>query len=188
METNLLPLVAQGNESAINECLDRYGDLIWSLARRRLPNSADTEDAVQEIFVEIWSNAGRFDAQVASEKAFVLMLARRRIIDRQRKLGRTIKEEVIDEGTLAEPATVREDAVELVEEAAKAKGCMDKLSADQRQVLEFAIFDSLSQTQISDRTRIPLGTVKSHARRGLIQLRDCMGLLPFGRKREEVSS
>ena len=96
LEDVLLPRVARGEETAVRECLSRYGDLIWSLARRLLPTSADAEDAVQDIFVEIWKNAERFNEQVASEKTFVVMLARRRLIDRRRKLGRSPQVQRID--------------------------------------------------------------------------------------------
>ena len=117
LEDVLLPRVARGEETAVRECLSRYGDLIWSLARRLLPTSADAEDAVQDIFVEIWKNAERFNEQVASEKTFVVMLARRRLIDRRRKLGRSPQVQRIDETTLDTPSQGRADVLELADEA-----------------------------------------------------------------------
>lgn len=176
MEAILLPRIARGEETAVRECLDRYGDLIWSLARRLLPTSADAEDAVQEIFVDIWQNAERFDQEIASEKTFVVMLARRRLIDRRRKLGRAVQGQPIDEAALERPDREQVDKVELADEAARANRCLEKLHQDQRRVLELAIYHGLSQSQISNHVGAPLGTVKARVRRGLIQLRDCMNV------------
>ncbi len=160
----------------MGECLNHYGDLVWSLARRLLPASADAEDAVQEIFVDLWQNSGRFDPEIASEKTFVVMLARRRLIDRRRKLGRSVQEQLIDETTLTRPEQERVDKVELADEAARANHCLESLQQGHRHVLELAIYHGLSQSQISSKTSSPLGTVKARVRRGLIQLRDCMNV------------
>ena len=176
VEQTLLPLIARGEETAIRACLDRYGDLIWSLARRLLPTSADAEDAVQEIFVDIWQNAKRFDGAIASEKTFVVMLARRRLIDRRRKLARTLHGMPIDETALESSADQQVDKLELEDEAARAKSCLENLHQDQRRVLELSIYHGLSQSQVSNHISAPLGTVKARARRGLIQLRDCMNV------------
>ncbi|NIL99216.1 MAG: sigma-70 family RNA polymerase sigma factor [Planctomycetales bacterium] len=176
MDALLLPQIACGEETAVHQCLDRYGDLIWSLARRLLPTSADAEDAVQEIFVDIWQNAERFDQEIASEKTFVVMLARRRLIDRRRKLGRSVQGQPIDEAALERPDRQQVDTVELADEAARANRCMEKLHQDQRCVLELAIYHGLSQSQISAHVGAPLGTVKARVRRGLIHLRDCMNV------------
>src|SRR5436190_14026687 len=85
-EAPLLGRVAAGDEAAVRECLARYGGLVWSIARRFEPS--DAEDAVQEIFLDLWKSAARFDRAVASETAFVAMIARRRLIDRRRTRGR----------------------------------------------------------------------------------------------------
>ena len=81
LEQSLLQRIATGDEAAVDNCVDRYSNLIWSLALRMLPTAADAEDAVQEIFVEVWKNADRFDPEVGAEKTYILMLARRRLID-----------------------------------------------------------------------------------------------------------
>ena len=176
LEDVLLPRVARGEETAVRECLSRYGDLIWSLARRLLPTSADAADAVQDIFVEIWKNAERFNEQVASEKTFVVMLARRRLIDRRRKLGRSPQVQLIDETTLDTPSQGQADVLELADEAEQANRCLDTLQKEQRRALELAVYHGLSHSQISDCENAPLGTVKAWVRRGMIQLRDCMNL------------
>ena len=79
-----LQRVGNGDRSAIAECLQYYGGLVWSIARRLSPNKEDAEDAVQDIFFDLWRNAGRFDPEQGSEKVFITMIARRRLIDRLR--------------------------------------------------------------------------------------------------------
>ena len=81
----ILQRIASGDSLAVQECLDTYGGLIWSLARRMLPDVNEAEDAVQEIFIEIWKTAERFDESKSSETTYVAMIARRRLIDRLRK-------------------------------------------------------------------------------------------------------
>ena len=84
----LLARVARGDEDAVSACMDRFGGLVWSLARRYLRNDAEAADAVQEIFIELWQNAKRYDPERGSEETFVAVLTRRRLIDRLRKLKR----------------------------------------------------------------------------------------------------
>ncbi len=169
-DTNLLPRVATGDQQAIEACLDRYGGLVWSLAKRYCGPTGDIEDAVQEVFLAIWKNAGRFDSAIASEATFVTMICRRRLIDmlRRRKTAQpeTSAEDVAN--LTAPPVPV---GLELTEEVARVRGFMEQLSEEQRRVLNLGICEGLSQTDIADVTGWPLGTVKSHARRGMQRLR-----------------
>ena len=144
------------------------------MARRMSPTLADAEDAVQEIFIEVWQNAHRFNASIASEATFITVLARRRLIDRARKRNRTI-ETTSDEFT-ADPIASDRDAnsVDLGDEAAKAVECLQRLRDDQRDVLKMSIYEGIAHEKISNLLNKPLGTIKSLARRGLIQMRECM--------------
>src|SRR5271166_2344489 len=87
-EPTFLERIAAGDPLAVDGCLEKYRGLVWSIARRFPGNHADTEDAVQEVFVELWRHAGRFDAAVAAESTFVATVARRRLIDRHRRRAR----------------------------------------------------------------------------------------------------
>jgi RNA polymerase sigma-70 factor (ECF subfamily) len=160
----------------VDECLDRYGGLVWSLARRLSPSLADAEDAVQEIFVDLWRSADRFRPEVAEEATFVATLARRRLIDRLRKFGREGTPQPLDSAAFEQPALPKSAPVELAEEAARAADCLERLRAEERQVIELSVYQGLSQTRIAERLATPLGTVKTHATRGLTRLRDCMGV------------
>src|SRR5687768_17786487 len=92
---SLLARVAQGDALAGREVLARYGGLVWSIARRF--EAGDAEDAVQEIFLDLWKSAARFDPAIASEAAFIAMIARRRLIDRKRTRRRRPTTEDITE-------------------------------------------------------------------------------------------
>ena len=76
----ILERIAAGDPAAVDDCLRSYGGLVWSLARRFSPNHAEAEDAVQEIFIDVWRSAARFDRQRASENTYITMIARRRLI------------------------------------------------------------------------------------------------------------
>jgi RNA polymerase sigma-70 factor, ECF subfamily len=171
-EPNLLPLVAGGDQDAVRACLDRYGALVWSLARRMCRSSADAEDAVQDIFISVWKNADRFDAERGSEVTFIATIARRRLIDRVRRIGRRPVETTIDTGM---PTPDMGPSVEapaaLSDEVNIARAAMAELNEEQRRVLQMSIGHGLSHERIAEATGIPLGTVKTHIRRGLIRVR-----------------
>ena len=155
--------------------MSRYGGLVWAIARKMLRNTEDAEDAVQEIFVDVWKNAGRFDEAKASEATFIAMIARRRIIDRIRHSARRISADSLDD-ILLEPFTRADKDVQTAIEAEQAAEAMRNLRPEQQQVLRLSIVQGMSHQEISDATGLPLGTVKTHARRGLLQVREHLGL------------
>jgi RNA polymerase sigma-70 factor (ECF subfamily) len=166
--------VAEGDPEAVDECLRVYGGLVWSLARRLTVNLSEAEDAVQEVFIDVWRNAKRFDGKIANEATFITMLARRRLIDRHRRRQRDVLAAPAAEA-VDEPAAMVEDHVELQEEAARARDGLRQLRDEERRVLELSIYEGLSHREIAARTDLPLGTVKTHARRGLQRLREMLG-------------
>ena len=171
-EPSILERVAAGDPAAPSECIDRFSGLVWSLARRLCPTAAEAEDAVQEIFIDLWKSAGRFDASIASETTFVAMIARRRLIDRGRRRMRRPEVPQIAE-TVADPAEAR-DRSPAGEESAIAQRAFAQLRPEQQQVLQLAIHHGCSHEQIATATGMPLGTVKTHARRGLIKMRQIL--------------
>jgi RNA polymerase sigma factor (sigma-70 family) len=176
VKDSILQRIASGDKVAVDDCLNRYGGLIWSLAKRWLGNVPDAEDATQEIFVELWQQAGKYDPAVAGEATFVAMVARRRLIDRMRKESRRPITEVIVNEPMDDSRSEGLAAVEWADDVARVKQCLSRLTAVQQKILNLAVHHGASHSVISDRLSMPLGTVKSYARRGLIQLRDCMKL------------
>lgn len=167
---SLLARVGAGDGMAVREVVARYGNLVWSLARRFDP--VDAEDAVQEIFLDLWKSAGRYDASMGSEATFIAMIARRRLIDRRRSRRRRpqdsaqLSAEVVLEEVPADDTSPAASA-----EAAKAAQALDKLRPEQRQVLVLSTCHGMSHNEIASQTGMPLGTVKAHARRGLMSIR-----------------
>jgi RNA polymerase sigma factor (sigma-70 family) len=172
---SVLSQIARREPESLNSCIERYGNLIWSLAKRYSPSQADAEDAVQEIFLELWQKADRFNPNMSAESTFVTMIARRRLIDRYRKQSRSV-ETTLETSDLDEQPSVSvvTASAELIDEAAKATRCLEGLVVNQRDILRRSIHEGKSHSQISAEMQIPLGSVKSFARRGLIQLRQCM--------------
>ena len=174
----VLPRIAAGDQAAVQEALDRFGGLVWSLARRFTRTAADAEDAVQEVFIAVWSSAGRYDPSIASETTFVSMLARRRLIDRLRRKGREPVSETIDyaDDVASTGGTTPQRQVEIDEDAQRAAGVLEQLRPEQQDVLKLSIYDGWSHQKISEHLSLPLGTVKTHARRGLMRIRERLGV------------
>ena len=171
---SILAQVARREPQSLNHCIERYGNLIWSIAKRYSPSQADAEDAVQEIFLELWQKADRFNPSLSAESTFVTMIARRRLIDRFRKQSRSVEASGVENDFNEQPDLSSTASAELIDEAAKATRCLDALVINQRDILRKSIHEGKSHSQISAELQIPLGSVKSFARRGLIQLRQCM--------------
>ena len=175
MSSSVLQRIAGGDAAAVRECIEQYGALVWSLARRLSRSPSDAEDATQEIFLDIWRSAGRFDASQGSDKVFIAMIARRRLIDRLRKTSAEPPMdplEVLEAVTWADQGTVSETSIE----AEQATRALAELRPEQRQVLELGLLHGLTQSEIAARLQLPLGTVKSFMRRGLIRVREFMNV------------
>lgn len=155
--------------AVLRAAFDACGGAVYGYGRRLLPSNEDAEDLVQQVFVTAWRQRDRYDPARASLLSWLLGIARHKAIDRLRKLERDrrlVVEEAGDTGR-SDPSdeTTRTADRLLVAEA------LSWLRPEQQQVLELAFYDDLTQRQIADKLAMPLGTVKSHARRGLQRLR-----------------
>lgn len=170
----ILTRIVKGEENAFTEFISKYGKLVWSLAKKYTNTNEDAEDAVQEIFMEIWQSAERFDENKASEITFIATIARRRLIDRVRKVYRTPNMTSIDE-IFETPKNVFADEIHTQIEAKKIVKAMNILRPEQRDLMLLTIFEGMSHGEIAERTGIPLGTVKTHIRRGFARVREILG-------------
>jgi len=162
----ILQRVASGDAAAMRDFVERYGDLLWSLARRMTRTDAEAEEAVQDILVYLWQRAPQFDSAAGEEITFVSVVARRRLIDRLRRLGR-----LPDVGSLSsdEPAPA---AAPDSDESKRARAAFDSLPEEQQAILRLSIVLGRTHQMIAQDTGLPLGTVKTHIRRGLSLIRE----------------
>jgi RNA polymerase sigma-70 factor (ECF subfamily) len=163
----------------MRELLSRYGGLVYSLVRRFCYEPGEFEDAVQEIFVALWKSAARFNEEMGSEETFVSMVARRRLIDRRRRVQRRIQPNA--DADVVQPAARPEpigEGAENSEQSSRVLAALATLRPEQQQVLRLTILQGLSHDQVAKATGMPLGTVKTHARRGLMALREAIGAEP----------
>ncbi|GJM18494.1 MAG: RNA polymerase sigma factor SigK [Phycisphaeraceae bacterium] len=166
----ILQRIADGDESAIRDCLTEYGDLVWRLAMRYLRVPADAEDATQEVFVSLWLTARRFDPAKGSEPAWVATIAHRRLTDYTRSPAarRSVStEQVVSAsggGELAPNSwTGQDDAI---------VRAFRELTGEEREALWLSIVAGMSHTQIGAVLDVPVGTVKTRLRRGIRRLRE----------------
>ncbi len=170
MDAPLLTRIADGDLPAVRQVVDRYGDLVWSLARCFTNSDADAEDAVQDIFLTLWRKAGRYDPALGAEVTFVSVLARRVLIDRWRRNKRIPGADEI--GRVREhlsPATRQQPA-----ELAAVTEAFGALKDELQVVLRLSIEHGCTHEMISEITGLPLGTVKTRIRKGLTLVREQM--------------
>jgi len=174
MTQPLLEKIATGDPAAVDAFLKKHQGSVYGLARRFCRSAEDAEDATQEIFVEAWRSAARYDAEAGSETTFLMTIARRRLIDRARRQGRRPPTALLDDANQL-AATALPDRSELHDEVVRAREALQQLRPEQQRVLDLALSQGRTHHEISAAIGIPLGTVKSHARRGLIRLREMLG-------------
>lgn len=169
-QNTILRRIAEGDATAVQDCINAYGNLVWALAKRYMPRLEDAEDAVQEIFMEIWQKAGRYDETKAAEITFISMIARRRLIDRLRKNYCRPNAQSIEDVFETAP-NVFESELNTKIEAERAVRAMNELRCEQRELMILNFYEGMSHDEIAARTGLPLGTVKTHIRRGLARVR-----------------
>ncbi len=175
-DSDLIARVKDGSSEALDEIYRRYASPVYSLVWKILQNPEESEDVALEVFWQIWRQASRYDAARGAPPAWIFTLARSRAIDRlrarHRKENRTISFDdpavVFDpldkDATPDQVASYRQNR-DAVREAMKV------LSAPQRDAIELAFFQGLTHVEIAEKLRLPLGTVKTRIRQGLIRLR-----------------
>ena len=166
----LLADVASGNSKAFEKLTKKYGNLIWSIARRYLSNQAEAEDAVQEIFLALWQSASRFDANKGSEITFIATIARRRLIDGLRKNNKHKILQSIDDA-ISDDVFKQKSNLEENAELSLAVGVLETLEKKDQELLSLSIYQGYSHVEIAKLLNLPLGTVKTRIRRNLMKIR-----------------
>jgi len=172
---DFLRRVQRRDGRALAQLYDRYGRIVYALILRIVRNRAAAEDLVQETFLRVWNHARSFDAHKGAAGPWLLAVARNRSIDYLRSQeGRDRDLAVFDENARPQRYPAGETGMQFPERAALVKQALARLSENQRQVIELAYFEGLSQTEMAARLRQPLGTVKTWVRAALAQLRQTM--------------
>ena len=174
MSDSALQRVAAGDVGAVQQCIDRYGGVVWSLARRLCRTQADAEDAVQDVFIALWESAAGFDPNRGAEITYVSTIARRKLIDRARKEVRD-RDLLSRAASLSEPGVRQEQGeLERADEVWRAVRALSQLTADEQRVVKLAVHYGLTHEAIARHTGLPLGTVKTRIRRGLLRVREML--------------
>ena len=173
---HLLRRVANGDREAFSRFYDRYAALVFTFALRLLQLPADAEDLLQDVFLQVWRQAGSYSQERGSPEAWLLMMTRSRAIDKLRSLRRREQRAASSEeaGVAGEGGAVESGAA-ASEARLTVHGALARLPEAQRTVLELAYFDGLSQSEIATRLGEPLGPVKTRMRAGLERLRRFLG-------------
>ena len=175
-EAELVKRLQRRDPQALAALYDRYGRLVYSLILRVVRDTGVAEDLVQETFLRVWNRVQGFDAEKGAVGPWLLAVARNRAIDYLRSTVGKARNSLEMEAT-EHPALFSDMEKDILasDKARQVKAALEKLSAHQRQVIELAYFEGLSQTEMAERMGQPLGTVKTWVRAALKNLRNELG-------------
>lgn len=174
---DLLKLCARGDEVAFARLYDATAARAHGLVLRVVRDPAQAEEVTQEVFLEVWRTASRFDAARGSALSWLLTMAHRRAVDRVRSAEAASRNETSYHHR--NPAVEHDETAEAVEasfEARRVRDALESLTAIQREALELAYFGGYTHTEVARMLDLPVGTAKTRIRDGLIRMRDAMGV------------
>jgi RNA polymerase sigma-70 factor, ECF subfamily len=173
-DVDLLDRLRAGQVSALSVIYDRYSRLVYGLAYRILQNAEEAEDLTQEVFLTVWQR-DTYNPQRGSFSSFIALLTRSRAIDRIRARGTKLRflqrwQGIVSSESVLNPV----DNASMEERSQRIREALVLLSDKEREVLEIAYYEGLSQSEIAQRLNVPLGTVKTRSRQGLLKLRQTL--------------
>jgi RNA polymerase sigma-70 factor (ECF subfamily) len=173
----MLIRVARGDQAAFEAVYDRMAGPVYGLIRRVLRDPAQSEEVTQEVLLEVWRTAARFDAKRGSAGSWMLTIAHRRAVDRVRSETAAAEREQRS-AAVPDPAPADEvaETVEASLEAERVRRCLDGLTDLQREAVTLAFYKGYSYPQVAELLDVALGTIKTRIRDGLIRMRDCLGV------------
>ncbi|KJK43671.1 RNA polymerase sigma factor SigK [Lentzea aerocolonigenes] len=173
----LLEQVARGDQAAFGRLYDLMSGKVFGLIRRVLRDEAQSEEVFQEVMLEVWRKASRFDTALGSPSAWIMTIAHRRAVDRVRSAqaagDRDVQAARLEVDTPFDNTS--EQAASRLEQR-QVRRCLSFLTSLQRESVLLAYYQGYTCPEVASLLRIPLGTVKTRMRDGLIRLRDCMGV------------
>lgn len=175
VNASLLVDVARGDRGAFERLYRATSSRMFAICLRVLPDRAEAEDVLQEVYTSIWHKADQFDPDRASAMAWMAMIARNRCIDRLRSPGHAVRSTAIELGDeLPDGGATPADEAEAHTDRERLQRCLQRLDDRRRGLIRTAFFDGATYEELARRSGAPLGSVKSWIRRGLMQLRTCL--------------
>jgi RNA polymerase sigma-70 factor (ECF subfamily) len=180
-DSDLVRRMASGDESAVAALYDRYGNVMYAVAYRIMGQKADAEEVVMEAFTQVWRDAARFEAARGSVAAWLTMISRSRALDQIRSRDRrerlntaAAREDQVQTTPTGNRGSDPGYQVEQTERQKRVAAALESLSPTQRQAIELAYYEGLSQSEIAERLNEPLGTIKTRVRLGMMKLREAL--------------
>ncbi len=173
---DLLARTARGDTAAFSALYDRISPWVFGLVRRILRNPAQSEEVTQEVMIDVWRTAARYDATRGSAHSWILTIAHRRAVDRVRS-----EQAAADRTELVAARSTETDFDQVSEtvttrlEVEQVRRCLDSLTDLQRESITLAYYDGYTYPEVAQRLDAKLPTIKARMRDGLIRLRDCLG-------------
>ncbi|MEU7895632.1 ECF RNA polymerase sigma factor SigK [Nonomuraea sp. NPDC049152] len=173
----LLGRVARGDRASFEQVYEQVAARVFGMVVRVLRDRAQSEEVAQEVLVEVWRNAARYEPGRGSAMAWIMTIAHRRAIDRVRSASAvTEREDRVARMDVRRPFDEVAESVENSLERERLRRCLTGLTELQRESVTFAYFGGYSYREVAELLKVPLGTVKARMRDGLIRLRDCLGV------------
>jgi RNA polymerase sigma-70 factor, ECF subfamily len=173
-DTEVFQALRSGNLSALSIFYERYGEIVYRVALRMLKNAQEAEDLTQEVFLTLWRSQ-TYDSKRGSMQVFLTTLTRSKAIDRLRQIqARSQRLQKWSRNFFPENRNTLMDKASNQELSHRIREALSELPSQQRQVLEMAYYDGLSQSEISQDLKMPLGTVKTYKRKALLKLRQML--------------
>jgi RNA polymerase sigma-70 factor (ECF subfamily) len=172
--TDALARVAAGDRAALRIVYDLTAAKLFGVCLRISGDRESAEDILQDVYIKVWNRAGRFDAARASPITWLCAIARNTAIDARRASGRVMQP--IDEAAdIADDRPTAPEWIEADQERSRIVKCLGALNQQQGNAIRSAFYDGFTYAELAERMKVPLGTMKSWVRRGLIQLKACLG-------------
>ena len=178
-DADLLALTAGGDTAAFSTLYDRVTPWVFGLVRRILRNPAQSEEVTQEVMIDVWRTATRYDASRGSVHSWILTIAHRRAVDRVRsEQAAADRTEMVGARSAEVDFDQVADTVTTRLEVEQVRRCLDALTELQRESIELAYYNGYTYPEVAQRLGAKLPTIKARMRDGLIRLRDCLGTTP----------
>lgn len=176
--TAALTAVGRGDRAALREVYDMTAAKLFGICLRICGERASAEDVLQTVYIKVWERAGQFDAARASPITWLATIARNGAIDWRRSVsGRTVRDTLPEQAAfvVADDSPLADQSLVAAEEGEQLHRCLGELEDRTRLCIRAAFFDGSTYAELATRENVPLGTMKSWIRRGLLRLKDCLG-------------